>query len=131
MKLQRMIGIQIMLMMGMGAGLLLARPVYAQQDVDPAFFDYAYNPTVMDQASNATPSAEAAKVAGEDSAAPLAAQGEEALELTSVDASAVVLLMIVIGSIALLGIREAVRGSRRRTWKERAPGGFPTGATAN
>ncbi len=131
MKFQKMIRIQMMLMMGMGAGLLLARPVCAQQDMDPAFFDYSYNTTVMDHASNATPSAEAAKVAAADSAALFAAQGEDAVGLTPVDTSAVVVLIIGIGSMALLGIAEAARGSRRRTWRERASGSFPTGATAN
>jgi hypothetical protein len=130
-KFQKMIRILMMLMAGMGAGLLLARPVYAQQDVDPTFFDYAYNTPVMDQASNATPSAEAAKVAGADSTAPLAAQRENAVALAPVDTSAVKLLMIAIGSTVLLGIAKVVRGSRRRTWREKAPGSFPTGATAN
>jgi hypothetical protein len=130
MKFQKMIRIQMMVMAGMGAGLLLAGPVYAQQDVDPVFFDYAYNTTVVDQASNAAPSAEAAKVVGADSTAPLAAQGENVVGLMSVDKPAT-LVLIGIGSIMLLGIAKAVRGSRRRTWRERAPGSFRTGATAN
>jgi hypothetical protein len=130
MKFQKMIRIQMMVM-GLGAGLLLARPVCAQQDVDPAFFDDSANTSAMDQTLNATPSAAVAKVAAADSAAPLAAQEVDTVGLTPVDTSAVVLLMISIGSIVLLGMAEAVRGSRRRTWRERAPGRFPAGATAN
>jgi hypothetical protein len=130
MKFQKMIRIQMMLM-GLGAGLLLARPVCAQQDTDPTLFDDSSNTFAMDQTQNATTSAEAAKVAATDSAAPLATQEMNAARLTSVDTSAVVLLMIAIGSIVVLGMAEAVRGSRRRTWRERTPGSFPTGATAH
>jgi hypothetical protein len=130
MKFQKMIRIQMMLM-GMGAGLLLTRPACAQQDMDPTIFEDSANTPVMDQPLNETPSAEATKVAAADSAAPLAAQRVDATELTSMDMSALVVLMIGIGSIVLLGLAEAVRGSRRRTWRERAPGSFPAGATAN
>jgi hypothetical protein len=130
MKFQRMIRIQMMAMAGIGAGLLLAAPVRAQQDVDPTFFDYAYNATPVDQASNATPIAEAAKIADADSTAPLATLRENAVALMSVDTPATVAL-IGIGSIVLVGMAKAVRGSRRRTWRGRASGNFPTGATAN
>jgi hypothetical protein len=130
MKFQRMIRMQMMLV-GMGAGLLLTRPVCAQQDMDPTIFADSANTAVMDQASNATPSAEPAKVAAADSVAPLAAEGVDAAGLTSMDTSAVVALMIGIASIVLLGFAEAVRGSRRRTWRERVPSSFPAGATAN
>jgi hypothetical protein len=130
MKFQRMIRIQMMAMAGIGAGLLLAAPVRAQQDVDPVFFDYAYNAAVVDQASNAAPIAEAAKIADADSTAPLATLRENAVALMSVDTPAMVAL-IGIGSIVLLGMAKAVRGSRRRTWRGRASGSFPTSATAN
>jgi hypothetical protein len=130
MKFQKMIRIQMMLM-GMGAGLLLARPACAQQDMDPTIFEDSANTPVMDQPLNATPSAEATKVAAADSAAPLAAQRVDATGLTSMDMSAVVVLMIGIGSIVLLGLAEAVREGRRRTWREKAPGSFPASAIAN
>lgn len=130
MKFQKMIRIQMMLMTGIGAGLLLAGPACAQQDVDPSFFDYAYNTTVVDQASNAAPDAEAPMVVGADPTAPLATLRESAIALMSVDTPATVAL-IGIGSIVLLGMAKAVRGSRRRTWRERASSNFPTGATAN
>ena len=57
MKFQKMIRIQMMLV-GMGAGLLLARPACAQQEMDPELFDVYANTTVTDQASHATPGAE-------------------------------------------------------------------------
>ena len=58
MKFQKMTWIQMMLV-GMGAGLLLARPACAQQEMDPEFFDVYANTTVMDQASHRTPGAQA------------------------------------------------------------------------
>jgi hypothetical protein len=130
MKFQKMIRIQLMLVVGLGAALLLARPVCAQQDMDPTPFDDSSNTIATDQALNATPSPEAASLPAANSAAPLATKEVDEAGLTSVDTSAVVLLMVSIGSIVLLGAVEAVRGSRRRTWRERAPGSFPTGATA-
>jgi hypothetical protein len=130
MKFQKMFRIQ-MLLMGMGAGLLLAKPVCAQQDMDPTIFEDSANTTVMDQALKATPSAEASEVAPADSVAALAAQEVGAAGLTSMDTSAAAVLMIGIGSIVLLGLAEAVRGSRRRTWREKASGSFPAGVTAN
>ena len=119
-----------MMLVGMGAGLLLARPACAQQEMDPEFFDVYANTTVMDQASHRTPGAQAVKVAAADSPAP-AAQGVDAEGLTAVDTSVMVILIIGIGSIVLFGMAEAVRGPRRLTWRESAPGRLPSGATAN
>ena len=130
MKFEKMIRIQMMLV-GMGAGLLLARPACAQQEMDPELFDVYANTTVMDQGSHRTPAAEAVKVAAADSPAPLAAQGVDAEGLTAVDTSAMVILIIGIGSMVLFGMAEAVRGPRRLTWRESAPGRLSTGATAN
>src|SRR6266571_520292 len=112
MKFQKMIRVQMMLV-GLGAGLLWARPVRAQQEVDPTFFEAASGASQLDQA------------------APLVAQEVNAAQLTSVDAKTIVVLMIGIGSIVLLGMADAVRGNRRRTWRESTPSAFPTGATAN
>ena len=52
-------------------------------------------------------------------------QGVDAEGLTAVDTSAMVILMIGIGSIVLFGMAEAVRGPRRLTWRESAPGRLP------
>jgi len=132
MKFQKMIRVQMMLV-GLGAGLLLARPVRAQQEVDPTFFEAASGASQLDQAAavNAAPSLKATKSAAADSAAPLVAQEVNAAQLTSVDAKTIVVLMLGIGSIVLLGMADAVRGNRRRTWRESTPSAFPTGATAN
>lgn len=131
MKLQQMIRIQ-MLLVGMGAGLLLARSAVAQQEMDPELFDVYANTTVMDQASHRTPGAEAVKVAAADSPAPSAAQGVDAEGLTAVDTSVMLMLMLMliicIGSIVLFGMAEAVRGPRRLTWRETAPGRLPHGS---
>ncbi len=120
-----------MMLVGMGAGLLLARPACAQQEMDPELFDVYPNTTVMDQVSHRTPGAEAVKVAAADSPAPLAAQGVDAEGLTAVDTSVMSILIIGIGSTVLFGIAEAVRGRRQLTSRESAPGRLPTGATAN
>jgi len=117
-----------MLLVGMGAGLLLARSAVAQQEMDPELFDVYANTTVMDQASHRTPGAEAVKVAAADSPAPLAAQGVDAEGLTAVDTSVMVIMIIGIGSIVLFGMAEAVRGPRRLTWRETAPGRLPHGS---
>jgi len=117
-----------MLLVGMGAGLLLARSAVAQQEMDPELFDVYANTTVMDQASHRTPGAEAVKVAAADSPAPSAAQGVDAEGLTAVDTSVMLMLIICIGSIVLFGMAEAVRGPRRLTWRETAPGRLPHGS---
>ena len=131
MKFQKIIRAQMMLV-SLGAGLLLARPVRAQQEVDPTFFEGASDAPRLDQAVvKAAPSLKAANAAKADSPTPLAAQEVDAAQLTSVDAKTIVVLMLGIGSIVLLGMADAVRGNRRRTWRESTPSAFPTGATAN
>jgi len=132
MKFQKMIRVQMMLV-GLGAGLLLAKPVRAQQEVDPALFEVAPAAPQLDQAAalNAAPSLEAVKAAASDAAAPMVVGEVGTPQLAPMDASVIIVLMIGIGSIVLFGLGEAVRGSRRRTWREVAPSGFPAGATAN
>src|SRR5260370_23294895 len=132
MKFQKMIRVQMMLV-SLGAGLLLARPVRAQQEVDPTLVEAAPGASQVDQAAavKAAPGLKAANAAKADSAAPLAGQEVAAAQLTSLDAKTIVVLMIGIGSIVLLGMADGVRGNRRQTWRESTPSGFPTGATAN
>ncbi len=130
MKFQKMIRAHMMLV-SLGAGLLLARPVRAQQEVDPMFFEAASGASQPDQAAvKAAPSLKAANAAKADSPTPLAAQEVDAAQLTSLDAKTIVVLMLGIGSIVLLGMTDAVRGNRR-TWRESTPSAFPTGAMAN
>ena len=132
MKFQKMIRVQMMLV-GLGAGLLLARPVRAQQEVNPTLFEEAQAAPQLDQAAavNAAPSLEAVKAAASDAAAPMVVGEVGTPQLAPMDANVIIVLMIGIGSIVLFGLGEAVRGSRRRTWREVAPSGFPAGATAN
>ncbi len=119
MKFRNMIRIQLMLV-GLGAGLLLAKPVYAQQDTDPTLFE-----------ATSVASPQAATNLKAETTAPSAAQEVDAALLTSLDVNTILALMVGIGSIVLLGIAEAVRGSRRRTWSAADSSGFPSGATAN
>jgi hypothetical protein len=131
MKFQKMIRIQLMLV-GLGAGLLVAKPVLAQQDTDPTLFEVASDPSQLDQGSfNVAPPPAAAVKANADSELPPAEQEANAVGLAALDVKTILALMVAIGSIVLLGMAEAVRGSRRRTWREKASDGFPAGVTAN
>jgi hypothetical protein len=131
MKFQKMIRIQLMLV-GLGAGLLVAKPVFAQQETDPTLFEVASDPSQPDQGSfNVAPPPAAIAQAAPDSTVPSAVQEADAAGMTALDVKTILALMVGIGSIVLLGMAEAVRGSRRRTWKEKASDGFPAGVTAS
>jgi hypothetical protein len=131
MKFQKMIRIQLMLV-GLGAGLLLAKPVYAQQDTDPTLFEDTSVASHQDQACFNVPAPpQALKNMKAETTAPSTVQEEDAAVLTSLDVNTILALMVGIGSIVLLGIAEAVRGSRRRTWRVAGSSGFPSSATAN
>jgi hypothetical protein len=129
-KFQKMIRIQLMLV-GLGAGLLIAKPVLAQQETDPTLFEVASDPSQPDQGSFnvAPPPATAVQVAA-DSTAPQEVQQADTAGV-ALDMKTILALMVGIGSIVLLGMAEAIRGSRRRTWREKASDGFPAGLTAN
>jgi hypothetical protein len=131
MRFQKMIRIQLMVV-GLGAGLLLAKPVFAQQDTDPTLFEETADATHPDQAAfNVTAPPEAVIRVTAYAAAPSAALEVDEAQLTALDVKTVFALMIGIGSIVLLGMAEAVRGSRRRTWRERDLDRLPSGLTAN
>jgi hypothetical protein len=131
MKFQKMIRIQLMLV-GLGAGLLVAKPVFAQQDTDPTLFEVASDPTQPNQGSfNVAPPPAAVTQVAPDSTVPSAVQEADAAGMTDLDVKTILALMVGIGSIVLLGMAEAVRGSRRRTWREKASDGFPAGVTAS
>jgi len=131
MKFQKMIRIQLMLV-GLGAGLLLAKPVYAQQDTDPTLFEDTSVASQQDQARFNVPAPpQAATNMKAETRALSAVQEADAAVLTSLDVNTILALMVGIGSIVLLGIAEAVRGSRRRTWRVAGSSGFPSSATAN
>jgi hypothetical protein len=131
MKFQKMIRIQLMVV-GLGAGLLLAKPTFAQQDTDPTLFEQAADTTQPDRAAfNVTPPPEAVIRVTAYAVAPPSAQEADAAQLTALDINTILALMVGIGSIVLLGMAEAVRGSRRRTWNKKNSDGFPIGLTAN
>src|SRR6266496_4430376 len=120
MKFQKIIRGQMMLV-SLGAGLLLARPVRAQQEVVSTFFEGASDaPQLNPAAVKAAPGLKPANAAKTASPTPLAAQEVDAAQLTSLDAKTIVVLMLGIGSIVLLGMTDAVRGNRR-TWRESTP----------
>jgi predicted cobalt transporter CbtA len=131
MKFQKMIRVQLMLV-GLGAGLLLAKPVYAQQDTDPTLFEATSWASQQGQEGfNAPVAPQAAMSVQAETTAPLAVQEEDASVLTSADVNSILALVVGIGSIVLMGIAEAVRGSRRRTWRTAGSRQYPSGATAN
>ena len=132
MKFQKMIRAQLMLV-GLGAGLLLAKPVYAQQDTDPTLFEATSDASQQNQEGfNVPASPQAVTNMTAETAAPLAVQEADAAIITSFDVNTILALMAGIGSIVLMGIAEALRGSRRRTtWRAAGSSQYPSGATAN
>ena len=132
MKFENIIRVSMMLA-GLGAGVLLAKPVYAQQEVDPDHFEATSDSSLQNAtAAQVAPSIDVAPATSEDPAASLAAQPMVVGELTETGSALTAVLMFGIASIfLLLGIAQAVRGSRQRTWKTQADSGFPVGATAN
>ncbi len=131
MKFQKMIRVHLMLV-GLGTGLLIAKPVFAQQDTDPTLFEAANVASQPDQASfNVPPTTEGPIAATANPTVQPDAQEADAAVLTAPDVNTILALMTGLGSVVLLGIAEAVRGSRRRTWKAEASDGLPSGATAN
>jgi hypothetical protein len=133
MKIQRMIRVQLMLL-GLGAGLFMAKPVCAQQDTDPTLFEAPADASQPNQAAlNVAPSPEPVirVTAYAYPVAPSSTQEADMEQLTALDINTVLTLLVGIGSIVLLGVAEVVRGSRRRTWREKAADDFPMGALAN
>jgi hypothetical protein len=131
MKFQKMIRVQLMLV-GLGAGLLMAKPVFAQQDTDPTLFEATNVASQPDQVSfNVPPTSEGTIAATANPTVQPSVQETYAAALTAADVNMILTLMIGIGAIVLLGIAEVVRGSRRRTWKAEASEGLPSGAIAN
>jgi hypothetical protein len=130
MKFQKMIRVQLMLV-GLGAGLLLAKPVYAQQDTDPTLFEAASGASQQNQEGFNVPTPPQAMNMKAETTAPLAVQEADAAIMTSVNVNAILALVACSGLIVLMGIAEAVRGSRRRTWRASGSSQYPSGAIAN
>jgi hypothetical protein len=131
MKFQKMMRVQLMLM-GLGAGLMMPKPVFAQQDTDPTLFESASDASQPDQAPfNAAPSPVTATIVAADSTASPVVQEADSAPWAGLDMKAILALVVGIGSIVLLAMAEAMRGSRRQTWREGASGNFPAGETTN
>lgn len=128
MKFQKMSRVQMMLM-GLAGALLLANSAYAQQDMDPTFFDDTPGTPQTQQAAvvPAGQGVQAAEASNADTAGPSVG----ASVLTPLDENIAIFLMVAFGSVVLLAMVEDIRGSRRRTSRERYPKRFPSGATAN
>jgi hypothetical protein len=130
MKLQKIIRVS-MIAMGLGTALLLARPVCAQQEVDPQSFDATSDSSAQNQAvAQAAPNYQAAQAPAiaSGAAAPLVEMGMEATQLIPMDTTVTGVLFL---GIVLLGMVEVVRGSRRRTWKARTAHRLPSDSTTN
>src|SRR5271156_4169189 len=122
-----------MVVAGLGVALSLVGPAYAQQEVNPTFFDDSLNMERIPQpvvTSNAAAPAAAANLAApvnaQQSAAPAKSQ---TAGLASVDSSAAVLVAVGLGSIGLMGLATAVRGNRRMNSRIRASRNSFAGAT--
>lgn len=134
MKFQKIIRGQ-MLLMGLGAALLLVNSAYAQQDMDPTFFDDTPGTPQVQQAAVVSVGQEVQSTGAMNAEATTAliAQDQDmvAPQWTPLDENVTIFLMVGIGSVVLLGIPEAIRGSRRRTFRDRAMSALPSGATTN
>jgi hypothetical protein len=132
MKFQQIIRGHMMLM-GLGAALLLANSAYAQQDMDPAFFDDTPGTPQVQQAA-VVPAGQEVQATGAmnaDAATPVVAQDMLAPQWTPLDEIATIFLMVGIGSVVLLRRAKATHENRRRTFRDRAISGFPSGVTTN
>jgi hypothetical protein len=131
MKFQKMIRVQLMLV-GLGAGLLMAKPVFAQQDTDPTLFEATNVASQPDQMGfNVPPTTGATIATPAVSTVQASVQQADAAVLTAPDVNTILAIMTGLGAIVLLGITEVLRGSRRRTWKAEASDRLPSGAIAN
>jgi hypothetical protein len=131
MKFQNVIRVQLM-MLGLGAGLLLAKPVYAQQETDPTLFEATSDASQQAQDGFNVPAPpQAMNVAVAESATSAVVQTADIAAWSSMDMNTIVALMVGIGSIVLMGIGEAMRGNRGRIRRVRSSNRFPRGAIAN
>jgi hypothetical protein len=131
MKFQNVIRVQLV-MLGLGAGLLIAKPVYAQQETDPTLFEATSGASQQAQDGFNVPAPpQAVNVAVAESAPSAVVQDADIAGWSSMDMNTIVALIVGIGAIVFMGIGEAMRGGRRRTRSARAANRFPRGAIAN
>ena len=118
MKFQKMIRVPMMLM-GLAAGLLIAKPVRAQQEVEPTFFDAPSqaSPTTIHADSSTSPTPATAPAAANPAVAPASLTSEDvgASPASGTVQAAIAVLVIGFGLIAFVGTRKALR----QDWRQR------------
>ena len=130
MKLEKMMRATLMLA-AMAAGLVFVEPVRAQQETEPTMFEAAANQNGPGFNQPAAVTAQVT-VANASSTEPVQAADEAAMtSAASFDINAVLGLVVAASVIALLGIAESVKGSRRRTSKVAKMNAWASGTTVN
>jgi hypothetical protein len=124
MKLKNIIRVQLVLA-GLAAAMIFARPVQAQQEMDPTSFDV----TPHQQLAPSQAVAKASAVAQTEVAAT--PKEETASSITSPDANSILALTMGLGTIALLGFAEMTLGKRRRGSRWLYDGEFSNSSLAN
>jgi hypothetical protein len=109
MNFQKMVRMQVMVIAA-GAGLFLARPAQAQQDVNPTQYDDSYNMVPLNQPA----SAQDAKLITVSAPGSLETKQKNAAETKSAASSALMTLLLGGGSLLLIGSAAAVGDTRRR-----------------
>lgn len=108
MKSQRMLRIPLLLA-ALGAVLLLPSSVRAQQDMDPATFDIQPGVPQMDSAASLRTAQSALPAVRTEAEALAPADVTEAVQITTVDQSMILALVICAAVIVLRGIAEVRR----------------------
>jgi hypothetical protein len=121
MKLKNIIRMQLMLA-GLAAAMIFAKPVQAQQEVDPTSFDVTPR---QEQMAPSQPVAKGSPVAQTEVPA-VPREEAAAASLTSPNANTILALTLGMGTVALLGFVEIRLGKRRRVSSE-----FSNSAVAN
>jgi len=131
MKFKNVIRVQLMLM-GLGAGLLVAKPALAQQDSDPTLFESPYNASSSDQDGFKTGALPAAAIPATTIAtAPSPVLEVDTAGFTAMDNDTNLVFMVGMGLVVLLGMAFTARRNRGRAWREQPARRIPRGATAN
>jgi hypothetical protein len=131
MKFKNVIRFQLMLM-GLGAGLLVAKPALAQQDSDPTLFESPYAASSSDQDGFKTAALPAAAIPATIIAtAPSPVLEVDTAGFTAMDNDTNLVFMVGMGLVVLLGMALTARRNRGRAWREQPARRIPSGATAN
>jgi hypothetical protein len=131
MKFKNIIRVQLMLV-GLGAGLLVAKPALAQQDSDPTLFESPYAASSTDQEglnTAALPAAAMSAPAVTTAASPVLEA--DTAEFTAIDTDTNLVFMAGMGLFVLLAMALTSRGNRGRAWKKQPSRILSSTATAN